>query len=88
MRAIYSRAPVRVANFGALVVLNPIHFVAPLEGVTTVYIAGDEPRIKAEYEAMGVSVRPLPDLDAAPSASASDEATTEQTRPRRSKRSN
>lgn len=45
---------------------NPRHFLAPEEGATKVYIAGNWPRVKEAYEAVGVSVSPIEDMKALP----------------------
>jgi len=43
-------------------VLNPKFFTVPVEGVKTVYLNGDHPKIKAAYEEKGVKVLPLHEM--------------------------
>ena len=61
---IYSTEKVR--NAEGRVIKNPRHFLAPVEGVTKVYIAGDWPKIRRAYEAAGVSVSPVEEMRALP----------------------
>ena len=61
---IYSTEKVHSAE-GRLI-KNPRHFLAPVDGVTKVYIAGDWPKVRRAYEAAGVSVSPIEDMRALP----------------------
>lgn len=53
---------------------NPRHFLAPVEGATKVFIAGDWPKIRQAYEAVGVPVAPIEDMRALPKAAKSTSA--------------
>ncbi|HEY8359364.1 MAG TPA: hypothetical protein VIL30_18085 [Ramlibacter sp.] len=62
MQIIYSTE--KVENAGGRKVKNPRHFLAPIEGATKVFIAGDWPRIAAAYKVAGVAVGTLDDMRA------------------------
>ena len=66
----------RVANSEGRTVLNPRHFIAPVEGATKVYIAGDWPKVREAYEAAGVSVSPIEDMRALPTPKPEGKAAT------------
>ncbi len=55
---------------------NPRHFLAPVEGATKVFIAGDWPKIRQAYEAAGVPVAPIEDMRALPKSAKSAPAKT------------
>ena len=52
----------RVKNLGGRKIQNPVHFVAPEEGVKTVYVQEGFPRVNSAYERAGAKVKPLSDL--------------------------
>lgn len=62
-----------VPNLEGRIFRNPRHFLAPEKGATKVYIAGEWPRVKAAYEAAGVSVSPIEEMKAMPSPPKADQ---------------
>lgn len=58
----------KVEKAGGRAVKNPRHFLAPVEGVTKVYIAGHWPKVKQSYEAAGVTVASIEELRTQPRA--------------------
>jgi hypothetical protein len=66
MQIVYSTE--MVANLAGREFRNPRHFLAPVEGATKVYIAGDWPNVVRAYEKAGVSVAPIEEMRALPKA--------------------
>ena len=52
----------KVPDAGGRKVRNPVHFAGPVDGVKTVYLNGDHPKIRAAYEERGVKVLPLHEM--------------------------
>jgi hypothetical protein len=55
-----------VSNLEGREYRNPRHFMAPVEGATKVYIAGDWPKIRRAYEKAGVPVALISEMRALP----------------------
>ena len=60
MKVIYSRRP--VAEKHGLTAINPSYYIEPLQGVTDVFLDGEEPKIKKDYEDIGVKVHSISEL--------------------------
>lgn len=52
----------RVKNLGGRKIQNPVHFVAPEEGVKVVYVQDGYPAVESAYKRAGARVRPLSEL--------------------------
>lgn len=52
----------KVKNRGDRQIKNPVHFVAPVEGVKKVYLQDGYPAVRSAYERVGAKVLPLSDL--------------------------
>lgn len=52
----------RVANRGDRKIENPVHFVAPEEGVKVVYVQDGYPAVNSAYARAGAKVKSLSDL--------------------------
>jgi hypothetical protein len=68
MQVVYSTE--LVAHMEGREFRNPRHFLAPVEGATKVYIAGDWPLVVRAYEKAGVPVAPIEEMRALPKAKA------------------
>lgn len=66
-QVIYSTESVEGAE--GRTIKNPLHFVAPVEGATKVYLNGSHPKIARAYEAAGVPVADISEMRALPGKS-------------------
>lgn len=64
-----------VPNLEGRIFRNPRHFLAPEPGATKVFIEGDWPRVKAAYEAEGVTVSPIAEMKPLPASAKPAEPT-------------